>query len=87
MDTTPKLLQFDRRTIATMNAINRVLDRLSTTSISGAGISAFSNHLSSQKMDWLIPVAAFIVGASSQAIRELLTYLVSIAKIENPLTN
>ena len=87
MDTNPKLLIFDRRTIATMSAANRVLDRLSTISVSGAGISALTNHLSGQKMDWLIPLTAFIVGASSQATRELLAYLVSIARIKNPITD
>lgn len=85
MENIPKLLRYDRRTIAAMMAANRVLDRLSTISISSAGASALTQHAVYDKIDWLIPIVAFIVGATSQGARELLTFLVSVAKIKNPI--
>lgn len=82
---TEKLLKYDRRTIAAMSAANRVLDRLSTVSISGAGFTALASVMAGTKIDLLLPIISAIVGATSQAIRELLTYLVSVSVISNPL--
>lgn len=87
METKQKLLIYDRRTVAAMNAANRVLDRLSTISISGAGFTALATVMAGTKIDLFLPIASAIVGATSQGVRELLTYLVSVAKIANPIDN
>ncbi|WP_338871746.1 hypothetical protein WBJ53_26190 [Spirosoma sp. SC4-14] len=80
-----KLLIYDRRTIAAMSAANRVLDRLSTISFSGGGATALASVMAGTKIDLLLPIIFAIVGAFSQAVRELLTYLVSVSEIRNPI--
>lgn len=85
MEQTPKYYIFDRRTVGTMEATKRVMDKLTGYSIAGSGLSALGTALVGGKIDLVLPLVAALLGAFTLSCREVLSFLISASIVSNPI--
>lgn len=85
MDENQKLLRFTRQTVATMSTIKRALDSLAGAAGGATGVGAISSLLGGASPNHWFLIGSAVVTSLSILSRGVLSYLVSITSITNPI--